>query len=484
MNCGDFKSHNTFNKSAHVIVIGSSIAGLLASRILTNHFDLVTIVERDFLPQVNAFRPGAPQSRQLHVLLQRGQDILEQLFPGFRDQLVAAGAHLIDLAGELAWLSPAGWGVRFPSDVTITSCGRTLLEWRIRQRILTIPQIDFLQGSEVTCLLSNENNTGVDGVSVASRHRSGLKTAYSNQLSSADLVVDATGRGSKAPQWLDMMGYPTPLETSINPHLGYASRIYQLPADFQSDWRAMYLQPAPPTTVRGGGLYPLEKNRWIVTLWGGDGDYPPTTEFGFLEFARSLPSPLLYKAISLATPLSPIYGYRATENRLRHYEQLDCWPEGFVLLGDAVCAFNPLYAQGMTVAALGALTLEQCLQEQRRHQPDGSLVGLAQRFQKQLAKVNAAPWRFAISTDYTYRSTVGGSPTWGMQLIQRYLAQIFLLSTKSVKIRKVLLDVLSFLQPPTALFHPRIIIRVIFQVFKQTSHALNLKLGKNVRYVD
>ena len=221
---------------------------------------------------------------------------LEQLFPGFQDELVAAGAHLIDLAGELAWLSPAGWGVRFPSDVTIISCSRTLLEWRIRQRILTIPQIGFLQGSEVKCLLSNENNTGVVGVSVASRHRSGLKTAYSHQLSSAELVVDATGRGSKAPQWLYMMGYPTPLETTINPHLGYASRIYQLPADFQSDWRAMYLQPAPPTTVRGGGLYPLEKNRWIVTLWGGDGDYPPTTEFGFLEFARSLPSPLLYRA--------------------------------------------------------------------------------------------------------------------------------------------------------------------------------------------
>ena len=466
MDRGGFKANNSLKKGAHAVVIGSSIAGLLAGRILTNHFERVTIVERDFLPQSPTIRPGVPQARQLHILLKRGQDILEQLFPGFQDELVAVGGRLIDPAADLAWLTPAGWGVRFPSDVTIISCSRALLEWRIRQRVLAIPQIEFLQASEVKCLLPNEKNTGVAGVSVVSRDRSEMEIVHSEQVLSADLVVDASGRGSKTPQWLAMLGYSTPPETVVDPHLGYASRICQLPSDFQADWRALYLQPAPPTIVRGGGLYPLEDNRWIVTLWGNDGDYPPTNEAGFLEFARSLPSRRLYEAIITAKPLSPIYSYRATQNRLRHYEQLDNWPEGLVILGDAVCALNPLYAQGMTVAALGALTLEECLQEQRRRRPDGSLVGLTGRFQKQLARVNAAPWGLTISTDCQYRSTVCGSPTWGMQLMHRYLAQVLLLSTKRVQVRKVLLDVFSFLQPPTALLHPRIIIQVIFQTFQ------------------
>lgn len=398
----NFQAQNSLQKDSHAVVIGGSIAGLLASRILTNHFERVTIIERDFLPQSPILRPGVPQARQLHVLLKQGWDILEQLFPSIQDEIMAAGAHPIDLAADLAWLTPAGWGVRFPSELTMISCSRSLLEWCIRQRVSALPQIEFLQGCEVKSLVSNEENTGVVGVLVDSHHRSDKETTGSKQFLFAQLVVDASGRSSQAPQWLDRLGYTTPQKTVVNPHLGYASRLCQLSSDFQGDWRALYLQPDPPNKVRGGAFYPLEENRWIITLWGSDRDYPPTDEAGFLEFARSLPSPLVYEAIAAADPISPIYGYRATENRMWHYEKLARWPEGFVILGDAVCAFNPLYAQGMTVAALGALTLEQCLQEQIRRRPDGSFSGMARRFQKQLAKVNTAPWQLAITVDYQY----------------------------------------------------------------------------------
>ncbi|MGK7952380.1 MAG: NAD(P)/FAD-dependent oxidoreductase, partial [Xenococcaceae cyanobacterium] len=389
------------------------------------------------------------------------------------------GAHPIDLAADLAWLTPAGWGVRFPSELTMISGSRSLLEWCIRQRVSALPQIEFLQGCEVKSLVSNEDNTGVVGVLVDSHNRSDKETTASKQFLFAQLVVDASGRSSQAPQWLDRLGYTTPQKTVVNPHLGYASRLCQLPSDLQWDWRALYLQPDPPNTVRGGAFYPLEENRWIITLWGSDRDYPPTDEAGFLKFARSLPSPLLYEAIAAADPISPIYGYRATENRLWHYEKLARWPEGFVILGDAVCAFNPLYAQGMTVAALGALTLEQCLQEQIRCRPDGSFSGMARRFQKQLAQVNAAPWQLAITIDYQYRSTVGGSPNWSLRLMYRYMKRVLLLATKNVRVRRLLLEVFNLLQPPTILFRPHIVIQVFAQVFKKTSSPVERVIATN-----
>ena len=480
----NFQVQNSLKKGTHAVVIGGSIAGLLAGRILSNHFERVTIVERDQYPQDPIPRPGVPQAHHVHALLKRGRDILEELFPGFEDELVAAGAHLVDMAADFAWLTPAGWGVRFPSNLTTICCSRSLLEWYIRQRVSALPQIEFLPGYKVKHLLPNEDNTGVAGVSIYPCHRLEVENSSGEQLLSADFVVDASGRRSKAPQWLEMLGYPTPQEIVVNAHLGYASRLYQLPSDFQADWRVFYVQAAPPTRICAAMLLPLEGNRWLFSLGGGDKNYPPTDEAGFLEFVRSsLPTPLLYEVIKAAEPLSPIYSFRATENRLRHYEQLPRWPESLVILGDAVCTFNPVYGQGMTIAALGALTLEQCLQEQRQRRPDGSLTGMSRRFQKQLAKVNAAPWQLATSEDYRYRSTVGGSPNWSMQLMHRYMDRVILLATESVQVRRLLLDVFNLLQPTTALFHPRVIIQVIFQAFKRTSSPLNPKLASNASHI-
>jgi 2-polyprenyl-6-methoxyphenol hydroxylase-like FAD-dependent oxidoreductase len=218
----------------------------------------------------------------------------------------------------------------------------------------------------------------------------------------ADLVVDASGRESQAPQWLANLGYTPPRETSIRAFAGYASRLYQRPAEFGRNWKTLYVRPTPPHGTRGGVIIPIEGDRWHVTLLSMAGDYPPTDEAGFLAFARSLPAPQFYEAIKAAEPLTMIYGYRRTESRVRHYDQLPRYLEGFLVCGDAAYSLNPVYAQGMTAAVLGSLALEQCLRAQQRQ---GDLSGLPKAFQTQLSRVVADPWQMVTREDGRWPAT-------------------------------------------------------------------------------
>lgn len=452
----------------HAIVIGGSMAGLVVARILSDRFGAVTLIERDQFPEEPIPRKGTPQSRHIHVLLLQGQIILEKLFPGLRDEMIAAGAQVMDVAADWIWLNPAGWGVRFPSNLFILSFSRDLLDWKVRCRLAAINNIRFLQGCEVTGLLSNTDGTCVAGVSVR-HHKQSHQGVWEKEQLHADLVVDTSGRTSKAPQWLKAIGYQPPQETMVNAFLGYASRLYRLPSDFQADWKGVYLQVAPPWRTRGAGLLPLEGNRWILTAYGGDRDYPPTDEAGLLEFIRSLPCPAIYNAIKDAEPLSQIYSYRATENRWRHYERLPRYLEGFLVVGDAACAFNPVYGQGMTTAALGALTLDECLQLQQQYQPDGDFTGLARRFQKKLAKINAVPWLLTTSEDYRYRGTEGQTPSVLTRLMHRYMDEVLQLTTNNADVRLALLEVMHMLKLPITLFQPKIAIQVLRRVLQVSS---------------
>jgi flavin-dependent dehydrogenase len=212
----------------------------------------------------------------------------------------------------------------------------------------------------------------------------------------ASLVVDASGRRSQAPHWLETLGFTPPSETVVNPFLGYATRRYLEPKGFQTDWKVMLISHSPPHGTRLGYLAKIEGGEWIATLGGYGGDFPPLDNSGFLEFARSLPSPKFYEAIKDAEPVSPIYAHRATANRLRHYEKL-MLPQGFVALGDAVCALCPVYGQGMTVSALSAMVLRDWLSQRHSRSPDGSLI--PSRFQKSLAKSNSLSWTLATGQE-------------------------------------------------------------------------------------
>ncbi len=443
----------------HAVVLGGSLAGLLTARVLSDHFERVTVIERDPYSDTTEARRGIPQANHVHGLLARGRQILEDLFPGLQDEMVAAGAPLVDIANEIAWFTPAGWGVRFESDMMVLAFTRPLLDLHVRRRLAANPAIELLDNTDVVRLLPAATPDQLAGVLVCPRTtESDRRVAKELQ---ADLVVDATGRASRAPRWLEDLGYPSPEEIVIDAHLAYASRMYHIPENFDGGWQCAYVQPAPPDQKRGGILFKVEGNRWLLTLIGRAGDQPPSDELGFLEFARSLRVQTIYDAIRIAEPASPIKTHRATQNRLRRYERTKAMPQNFVLLGDAVCAFNPVYGQGMTTAALGVMELDKCLRER-----NGKLNGFSRRFQKRLAKINEAPWMLATGEDYRYRETVGGSPSLMTKFMHRYMDQVVRLATRSVAVRKVLLQAFNMLVRPTALFHPRVLFRVLAQVFK------------------
>lgn len=468
------------SRGSSAVVIGGSIAGLLAARVLSDHFDRVTIVERDRYPERPAARAGVVQSPHVHVLLARGLQLVEGLLPGIQAELQSAGALILKGGEDIAWLTPAGWGVRFRSGIEILAFSRPLLDWAVRRRVAELANITILEGYDVTGLLpTGEGNRGavarVGGVAL--RRRRVVPTDERDTLLHADLVVDASGRSSRTPDWLEALDLPRPEETVINGHLGYASRFYQQPNDHDgAQWKAIFVQAAPPERTRAGLLFPVEGNRWLLTLVGGDKDYPPTDEAEFDAFAASLASPIIHEAVRCAKPLSSISGHRGTENRLRHYERVDRWPDGLLVIGDAACAFNPVYGQGMTIAALEAAMLDELLAE------GAAAPGFARRFQKRLANLVELPWSLATSEDFRYRQTTGPAPGLATRLKQRYVGQVLALTTHDAFVRQLWIEVFNMLRPPSALVGPKVLLRVVKQLVFGPPSSVDGAGRPSVRY--
>jgi 2-polyprenyl-6-methoxyphenol hydroxylase-like FAD-dependent oxidoreductase len=438
-------------RSGNAIIIGGSIAGLLAARVLADHFKCVTLIERDLLPADIATRKGVPQDRHVHGLLARGLEIMSTLFPGLENELLAGGAIPIDLAGETRWYHFGGYKLQFESGFVALMMSRPLLEWHIRQHVLALPNVATLEGCAVDHLLASTDRARVTGVAL--RRRS--STADLEHLS-ADLVIDASGRGSQSPAWLSALGYDKPAETVIKIGVGYTTRIYRrFPSDLVGA-RAILIAPEPPQQKRVGAMSPIEGDRWMVTLGGWLGDHAPTDEQGFLEFARSLPAPDIYDVIRHAEPLSDLVAYKFASNLRRHYERLERFPAGYLVVGDAMCSFNPVYGQGMSVSALQASALDIALRER-----SGDLNGLACRFFKQAAKLIDIAWIGAAGEDFRYPQVEGVRPP-GIKLINWYGAKLQLTTQRDPEVYRAFLCVMNMTRQPTSLFHPRIVGRVLW----------------------
>jgi 2-polyprenyl-6-methoxyphenol hydroxylase-like FAD-dependent oxidoreductase len=438
---------------ARTLVIGGGVAGLVSAQTLSGCFGAVTLIERDRLQEVAGPRRGIPQAPHQHLLLARGRMALEALFPGLEEEILAAGTRPLDVAEELAWLTPAGWAPRFRSGITILPCRRDLLEWRLRERVRRNPAIDILDGHEVVGLLCDAAGDVV-GVQARAAER---RQAAGREIR-ADLVVDASGRGSRLPRWLEGIGVTVPQETVVDAHVVYTSRLFDgLPA-LPSGLRGAFIQAAPPAFTRGAAMLPVEGERTLVTLISRGGEDPPSDEAGFLTFAETLRSTLISEAIAGLRPLSPIATSRATRNRRHSYERVRAWPDGLVALGDAVCAFNPVYGQGMTCAILGAAALGALLSERQ-----GCSIGLGRRFQRRLAHIIDAPWLVDTALDRRVSGASGPSPGPRMRARQAYLSRVGRLGTRRRDVRLASLRVAHMLSGPRSLLRPGIALRVAAQ---------------------
>lgn len=447
------------NNNHTAIVIGSSMAGLLSARILADYFAQVIIIERDTLPQQPQTRMGVPQANHAHVMLAQGYRILEELFPGIDAELREAGAPRIDWAKEYTLFGFWGFHPHIASDLITHTCSRAFLEWLVRRRLMSFENIKFQEKTQVRGLLTNNQNSQVRGVKLDDADEHQEKELI------ADLVVDASGRNSQVPNWLKSMGYQAPEQTVINSFLGYSTCWYESPQDLQLDWKAIAVLYKPPHNKHGGVLLPVEGNRWAVTLAGIAKDYPPTDNDGFLECARNLRNSAIYDAIKDAKPISKVHSYRRTENCWHHYEKLKRLPSGLVIIGDAVCAFNPVYGQGMTTAALSALTLQKCLQKEFNNSTH-KITELTRKFPKKIAKVLKSPWLMATSDDFRWETTQGGKPDKITRFMHKYMDEVILLSVHQPQVYKVFSEVIHMVKPPTALFAPGIIFGVLKQMIK------------------
>jgi 2-polyprenyl-6-methoxyphenol hydroxylase-like FAD-dependent oxidoreductase len=461
----------SIERAQHAVVIGASMAGLLAGRALSDHFERVTIIERDRLPESAQGRKGVPQGQHVHALLNKGASVLAEFFPDLFPALVQGGASFLDTVADVYWYYFDVWKVQFPSGIKGYVQSRPFLEQHVRDRLAGRTNVFFIDSCEVTRLRANDDNTRVTGVQV--RHRG---EEHREEELTADLVVDASGRGSRAPQWLVSLGYARVRETSVKVDVGYATRIYRRPGQTPFDQKVLVIYPTPPHNKRAGYLFPIEGGCWMITLAGWLRDYPPGDAPGFLDYARSLPMPDLYEAIKDAEPVTPVVTHKFPSNQRRHYERMSRFPEGLVVLGDAVCSFNPIYGQGMTVAALEANILNDCLYQQQRLRTHGDVTGLAHRFQKAITGVVEIAWLLATSEDFRHPETVGQRPP-GMRLLNWYTGRVHILAGSHPQVALCLYEVLHMLKPPTSLFGPRILFAVLFP--RRLSRA-NDAVGRNL----
>jgi len=429
----------------HAIVIGASMGGLLAARALADHYDEVTVLERDTLPEAHEPRKGVPQGRHAHGLLARGREVLDQLFPGLSEEMVAQGAVYGDVVDEVLWFNHGVYLLNAPSALLGLLVSRPMLEDGVRRRLQQLANVRLLEHSDALEPVFDRVGSRVTGLRVqAQRDSGGVETI------SADLVVDASGRGSHSPAWLDALGYAKPREEGVQVRIGYMTRLYRRRPEHLPGKQAVVMAGCRPGW-RFGVILAQEDDRWIVTLGGYLGDRPPADEAGYIEFARSLPKPEIFEVIKDADSLTPLAPYQFSANLRRHYEELRRFPEGLLVFGDALCSFNPVYGQGMTVACTEALALRECLVA-------GS-QGIARRFFQAASKLIDIPWQMAVGSDLQHPA-VAGKRTAQLRFINWYLAKLFQAAQHDAVLATRFLEVANLMKPPPSLMAPGIALRV------------------------
>ncbi|MFI0141831.1 FAD-dependent oxidoreductase [Streptomyces luteogriseus] len=422
------------------VVVGGSIAGMLAAAAIKEHVDSVEIIEAHELPEGPEPRTGVPQAVHIHFLQTGGAEAFEALIPGTIDLLLAAGANRIPVTTNMVIYSPEGWYRRWKRATHyLITASRDLTDSIVRGQVLKDPRVSVRTHTKAVALLGNH------------RHITGVRVRASDGTEDelrAELVIDASGRSSRTPQWLAQLGVTGLTEDHIDSGLVYASRFYRAPVPTHN-WPIIGVQadPSLPRPANAGGILPIEGDRWHVSLMGAPGAHPTSDPSAFEAYARTLRHPIMADLLKHAEPVTDVRVTHSTANRRYYYERITPWPEGLVVLGDSVAAFNPLYGHGMSVAAQGAVALRNSLST-------GLASHTARRAQHAIGKAVDTAWALAVGTDIHFPTTTGKPPNHADRLLHRYVSRLSRTATGSFRAATALTDVLALQAPPTSLVKP------------------------------
>jgi 2-polyprenyl-6-methoxyphenol hydroxylase-like FAD-dependent oxidoreductase len=442
----------------HALVLGASMAGLLAARTLSDFFETVTVVERDELPDDAANRRGVPQGRHLHALLARGAQVLEELFPGLLDELVTDGAPYFD-GRDLSKLYYSMNGhqvVRTGAAEAFTAyaSSRPFLEFSVRRRVQAIANVTLLDGYDVVDLTFAPDYKRVTGARITHRH-SGIQPELT-----ADLIVDATGRGARTPATLECRGYGRPTEDQVSVHLTYTSQMLRIPAGTLRE--QVFLIGAVPGRPTGMGLLGCEQDSWLFTVFGLAGRQTPRDRAGMLAFVEEFAPLRATAAIADATPISDVVQHRMPCSLWRRYDLMRRFPDGLLVVGDAICSFNPVYGQGMTVAALEALVLRDCL---ARGTDD-----LSRRFFRAAARPIRQAWQLATAGDLALPEIAGQQPLI-TRLFNGYVDRVLTAAEFDPAALNQFARVTSLVDPATRLLSPSMLWRAAWAKHRRRQYA-------------
>jgi 2-polyprenyl-6-methoxyphenol hydroxylase-like FAD-dependent oxidoreductase len=426
------------------VVLGGGMAGLLAARVLADFYADVTVVDRDDLPGGTQPRQGVPQARHAHALLARGHQLLENLVPGLTADLTAAGALTGDVLGDTRMYLSGHRLCSAPSGLVAVSASRGLLEGQVRARVRALPRVRMLARCDVVGLAWD--GRAVTGVRLLRR-----ADHSAEEVLAADVVLDATGRSSRAPAWLQAIGVEQPEEERVPIDVRYASRRYRLGPD-ALDGDVAVVHGLTPARPRGGVLALVEDGQAIVTLAGILGDRPPTDPDGFLDFAGSLQFPDIHVALRSAEPLDDPVPYRFPASVWRHHERLRRAPDGFAVMGDSMCSFNPVYGQGMSIAALEAVALRRHLERHGGLRPGP--------FHRRLAGVLRPAWQMVTGADLAFPAFDGRRRT-GQRILGAYVARLHAHAVHDPGLARSFVRVSGLVDPPSRLLRPSTARRVL-----------------------
>ena len=420
------------------IVLGASISGLLTARALSQYFKQIVVVEKDRLPVGEGMRKGAAQAAHAHGLLASGYRIMDQYFPGMMDELHALGAPRCDTVEDFLWFQHGHWKLRHKSGFYGICVSRLCLEAAIRRRVKALSNVTFLEGTAGVKPLFESTHNSVTGLVVQDADGSVRNI-------DAQLVVDASGRRSKSSKWLAEFGFEPPKEISLQVDVGYATRVFKRkPGDFFDSFGGI-ISGTPPKSRRAAAVLAAEGDRWIVTMVGTAGDRPPANEKDWIEFAASLPVSAVYDLVTSNQPLSDIVSYYIPSTQRRFYEQMKSMPVGYVAIGDAICSFNPIYGQGMSVAAAEAKALEESLAY--------GLDRLPSRFYQRASKIVNNPWTIATGEDFRFPQIKGQRPL-GYRMTNKYMERVHAVASTEPTVCRSFFDVLNLFASPASLMSP------------------------------